>query len=67
MRDTREITIKEVPLWWENSLPVPFAGDELPESADVAVIGGGFAGLSAALELQRAGTKVTLIEKKWPG
>ena len=59
--------MKTLPLWWENTLPVPLADAELPQHADVAIIGGGFAGLTAALELQRAGTNVVLIEKKWPG
>ncbi len=61
------MTMKTTPLWWEDSLPVPLADTELPQRVDVAVIGGGFAGLSAALELQRAGTQVALIDKQWPG
>ena len=31
------------------------------------LVGAGFAGLSAALELRRSGVEVTLIEKDWPG
>jgi gamma-glutamylputrescine oxidase len=37
----------------------PLAGDE---SADVCIIGGGFTGLSAALELARAGMRVIVVE-----
>ena len=61
------MTTKTIPLWWEDGLPVPLVDTELPERVDVMVIGGGFAGLSAALELQRAGTQVVLIDKHWPG
>src|SRR5688572_28509369 len=37
-------------------------GRDLPESADVVVIGGGYAGINAARELARRGTAVTLVE-----
>ena len=59
--------MKTTPIWWDETLPVPLEASELPERVDVAVIGGGFAGLTAALELQRAGTQVLLIDKQWPG
>ena len=35
--------------------------------ADVVVIGGGLHGLSAALNLARAGKRVTIVEKSWVG
>ena len=35
--------------------------------ADVAVIGGGYCGLSAALHLAEAGTQVVVIEAHQPG
>lgn len=38
-------------------------GDELPESADVVVVGGGVIGLSVARELGRRGARVVLIER----
>ncbi len=59
--------INERSLWWENSLPVSIPDVSLPQRTDVAIVGAGFAGLSAALELQRSGVEVTLIEKEWPG
>jgi glycine/D-amino acid oxidase-like deaminating enzyme len=55
------------PLWWDDTLPVSIPDSPLPDRTDVAIIGGGFAGLSAALELRRSGVEVTLIEKVWPG
>ncbi len=37
------------------------------EAFDVAVVGGGLHGLSAALHLARAGRRVTVIERRWTG
>ncbi|MCB2150283.1 MAG: FAD-binding oxidoreductase, partial [Rhodobacteraceae bacterium] len=37
------------------------------EEADVAIVGGGLAGLTTALELARAGTKVALLEAESVG
>lgn len=53
---------KAEPYWWEAARPDPLDGAEPPEAADVVVVGGGFAGLNAALELARRGTAVTVIE-----
>jgi glycine/D-amino acid oxidase-like deaminating enzyme len=44
------------------SIPVVDAAIPLPETVDVAVIGGGFTGLSAALALARRGAKVAVLE-----
>lgn len=52
-------------LWAATAPPppalTPYAGDA---AADVAIIGGGFTGLSAALHLAKAGTDVVLLEAK---
>ena len=45
-----------------NPLPDPLPAAEGTLTADVAVIGGGFTGLSAALHLARAGYDVALLE-----
>ncbi len=53
---------KTSPYWWEEA-PRPVVDDvALPARTDVAVIGSGVTGLSAALSLARAGREVTVIE-----
>jgi glycine/D-amino acid oxidase-like deaminating enzyme len=49
--------------YWTDSAPafVPKPG-ELPGQVDVAIVGGGFTGLSAALALARRGAKVVVLE-----
>lgn len=51
--------------FWTDTAP-PFAGrtDPLPAKADVAVIGGGFTGLSAARALARRGASVVVLEAR---
>ena len=44
----------------------PLGGDALPREAEIAVIGGGVAGISAALFLARAGREVVVLERAWP-
>ena len=50
------------PVWWADAPPEPANEQALPERVDVAVIGGGYCGLSAALTLARAGTRVVVLE-----
>lgn len=45
-------------------LPGPYIDRPLPREADVVVIGSGFTGLSAALELARRARAVTVLEKE---
>ena len=55
--------LKEKPYWMDTvSIPAGDASAPLPETVDVAVIGGGFTGLSAALALARRGAKVAVLE-----
>lgn len=57
--------IHERVFWSEGLAPVP--ADALPAQADVAIIGGGITGLSAARALARRGASVALIEAHHPG
>ncbi|KIC40708.1 FAD-dependent oxidoreductase [Ruegeria sp. ANG-R] len=54
--------------WWDETIAAPdwptLEGDL---SFDVAVVGGGFTGLSAALHLAEAGASVAVLEAETPG
>jgi glycine/D-amino acid oxidase-like deaminating enzyme len=49
---------------WAETAPLPrFPTSPLPRSTDVAIVGGGYTGLSAARTLARLGANVTLLEQ----
>ena len=59
--------MKELPYWWEHAPPTSVDTPALPARADVAVIGSGYTGLSAALTLARAGRSVIVLDSGIPG
>ncbi|HET7250077.1 MAG TPA: FAD-binding oxidoreductase [Gemmatimonadales bacterium] len=60
--------MQERPYWLEVSpRPAAVGRAELPQRTDVAVIGGGYTGISAARVLAGAGAQVTVIERSLLG
>jgi glycine/D-amino acid oxidase-like deaminating enzyme len=54
---------KTTPYWWEAYAPAVGERAEIPREARVAIVGGGYAGLSAALELAKHGVDAVVFEK----
>ncbi len=57
------------PYWWEDAprRAGPDGAGTLPGSADVVVVGAGYTGLSAALELAGRGRHVVVLDRHRPG
>ena len=55
------------PYWWLEAKPSPRSSVPLPKTIDVAIVGAGYAGLSAALVLARAGRSVLVLDAEDPG
>jgi glycine/D-amino acid oxidase-like deaminating enzyme len=63
---TRQIfhpDFKPTPYWWEAYTPIAGELVPVPKSARVAIVGGGYAGLSAALELAKRGVDAVVFER----
>jgi glycine/D-amino acid oxidase-like deaminating enzyme len=58
---------RERPYWWEGVEPPRGERGALPDEADVVVVGGGYTGMGAALELGRRGRSVLVLEAREPG
>lgn len=59
--------LKHEPYWWEAAPREAPDPAPLPEATDVAVVGAGYAGLSAALTLVRAGRSVLVLDAEAAG
>ncbi len=55
------------PWWWEAAPPARGHPVSLPQEVDVAIVGAGYAGITAALTCARAGRSVALIDREAPG
>ena len=58
---------KARPFWWEAHEPKPLPEIALPKQARVVIIGAGYAGLNAALELNREGLDCIVLDANEPG
>ena len=58
---------KLTPYWWDETPRPVFENFALPAGADVVIIGAGYTGVSAALELTRAGRDVVVIDAEDAG
>ncbi len=58
------LNMKTVPWWTEQVPPPPDLGiDSLPRQVEVAIVGGGYTGLSAARRLAQLGVNVVVLEQ----
>ena len=53
---------KPEPYWWEAARPGDAYSTDLPSSTEILIVGSGYSGLSAALELARASRNVTVVD-----
>lgn len=60
-------SVSRDPYWWDAAPREAPAEVRLPGHCDVAIVGAGYAGLSAALTLARAGRSVVVLEADAPG
>ena len=58
---------KARPFWWEAYTPQEIAAKPLPSERRVVIVGAGYAGLSAALELHEAGVPCVVVDSAEPG
>ncbi len=58
---------KPRPFWWDAYEPTPLPEVSLPREVRVAIVGAGYAGLNAALELARAGIDCIVLDANEPG
>lgn len=58
---------KNQPYWWDLAAPEPISAGALPATVEVAIVGSGLTGISAALTLLRAGRSVVVLDSEDPG
>ncbi len=54
----------EIPYWWHAAPPEPDSNVSLPARCDVAIVGSGYTGLTAALYLASAGRDVVVLDRE---
>ncbi len=63
MDSTFTADARMVPYWWDASPPQEDRPDRLPGEIDVLVVGSGYTGLHAAIELARGGRSVLICDR----
>jgi glycine/D-amino acid oxidase-like deaminating enzyme len=58
---------KAKPYWWDSYTPAALPDITLPKDVAVAIIGAGYAGLNAALELAKHGIEALVLDAAEPG
>ena len=58
---------KAKPFWWEAHTPTALPPVELPKDVPVAIVGAGYAGMNAALELAKLGIESIVLDAAEPG
>ena len=60
--------LKEIPYWLDpQPITKSYRHKPLPAKTDVLVIGGGYTGMAAAIQLRRRGAQVTVVDKEGMG
>lgn len=59
--------MQDEPFWWDQAPRDAIARPEIPVTADIAVVGSGYTGLSAALTALRGGKSVVVFEAEQAG
>jgi glycine/D-amino acid oxidase-like deaminating enzyme len=60
--------MRQMPFWVDSAPAIPsYAGRTLPDEVDVAIVGGGYTGLSTALHLAKKGARVAVLEQETLG
>jgi monoamine oxidase len=67
LRDLFHPSFKAKPFWWEAHEPSALPEVPLPKDVPVAIVGGGYAGMNAALELSRNGIESIVLDAAEPG
>lgn len=61
------LTLQTTPFWWEDAPLETVAPEPVAAAVDVAIVGAGYTGLSAAITLARAGRVVAVFDRQRPG
>jgi glycine/D-amino acid oxidase-like deaminating enzyme len=67
LKDIFSSAYDETSYWWRDWRPHDDEHTDVPKRADVAIIGGGYTGLTCAMELRRHGRDVVVLEAGLPG